>query len=145
MGGLEAFLRPLIIPDDTLCELAVAFCRTYQDLAETSSDQFLATPVNVLPHGKERGKFLAIDVGGSNLRVGFVDLLGDSRDPKSNIKRYCEKSWAIEEHLKYDHADQLFTWIGDCIAEVLRAFLSDGDNALDEQIPMGMCFSFPLM
>lgn len=145
MGGLEAFLDPLLVQDDVLCQLAVDFSKTYRDLALNSTDQFLATPVNVLPHGRERGKFLAIDVGGSNLRVGFIDLLGDSRDHLHNISRSYERSWSIEEHLKFDQAADLFRWIGDCIAEVIQACLKDNGNALGAQIPIGITFSFPML
>ncbi|KAB8760594.1 hypothetical protein FH972_026586 [Carpinus fangiana] len=145
MGGLENFLDPLAVQDDTLCQLAVDLSKTYRNLALTSTDQFLATPVNVLPHGRERGKFLAIDVGGSNLRVAFIDLLGDSRDHLHNISRSYEKSWSIEEHLKFDQAHDLFRWIGDCIAAVIRACLSDDKDALGSEIPIGITFSFPML
>jgi len=40
-------------------------------------EHFLVTPVTPLPKGKEKGKFLSIDVGGTNLRVGFVELIGE--------------------------------------------------------------------
>jgi len=41
------------------------------------TENFLVTPVTALPTGKEKGKFLSIDVGGTNLRVGFVELIGE--------------------------------------------------------------------
>jgi hexokinase len=60
---------------DTLLDLARRSSETYKDLAKTSTEHFLVTPVTALPTGKEQGKFLAIDVGGSTLAIN------DSRMP----------------------------------------------------------------
>ena len=70
--------------------------------------------------------------GGTNLRVGFIELLGkqpqqqDDLPPNSHhphfakstdrIKRHLEKSWPIADHLKNENEDGLFLWIGQCIA-----------------------------
>ena len=49
----------------------------FTDVAGMLTEHFLVTPVTALPTGKEKGKFLSIDVGGTNLRVGFVELIGE--------------------------------------------------------------------
>lgn len=154
-------LQPLTrhINSNDLLQLARGFSHTYEHLALSSPTHFLATPVTALPTGKETGAFLAIDVGGTNLRVGFVELLGEpgddslsaiSRDQNgrkpSKIRRSHERAWPIEDHLKMDQADDLFLWIGDCIAGVVKDALNDvslGVSHLDE-IPMGITFSFPM-
>lgn len=156
-----AVLQPLTrhINSNDLLQLARGFSHTYEHLALSSPTHFLATPVTALPTGKETGAFLAIDVGGTNLRVGFVELLGEpgddslsaiSRDQNgrkpSKIRRSHERAWPIEDHLKMDQADDLFLWIGDCIAGVVKDALNDvslGVSHLDE-IPMGITFSFPM-
>jgi hexokinase len=86
----------------TLLNLATRFSETYSTLAKTSLEQFLVTPVTVLPTGKETGSFISIDVGGSNLRVGFVELLGeieqgavdddDGKEANEKIRRSYDKS-----------------------------------------------------
>ncbi|KAL9052973.1 MAG: hypothetical protein Q9162_005091 [Coniocarpon cinnabarinum] len=116
--SFEEFIAPLQLTDKLLPRLSLALAGTYKTLAENSSEQFLATPVNVLPNGSERGRMLAIDVGGSNLRVGFVDLLGDS-----TISRSYDRSWRIEDDVRtgVGQASSLFDWIGDRIAEVVAA------------------------
>lgn len=149
----------------TLLDLAHRFSATYSDLARTSTEHFLVTPVTALPTGKEKGKFLSIDVGGSNLRVGFIELTGEHPEPPQNqpsrsstvgenvfahVKRSHDKNWPIGDHLKMDQAEDLFLWIGDCIAEVVRDALeeqSKTDNItapLGDEILLGITFSFPM-
>ncbi|KAF2265731.1 actin-like ATPase domain-containing protein [Lojkania enalia] len=144
------------INQSTLLDLARRFSDTYRSLAKTSIEHFLVTPVTALPSGKEKGRFLSIDVGGTNLRVGFIELLGeleiDAQDvPKndvSKIRRSHDKSWPIEEHLKMDQAEDLFAWIGDCIAEVIEDALNDLPASVQtpfgDELLLGITFSFPM-
>ena len=164
--SVDNFLGPLIVQDTTLYQLACRFSQVYRDLALTSDEQFLPTPVTHLPTGKETGRYLAIDVGGSNLRVAFIDLIGEAADEaegsktpevpkesllrtrKHRVRRTLEKSWPIGEHLKMDKEEDLFLWIGDCMAEVVANSLSiDVANGVDipEELEMGITFSFPMM
>lgn len=141
---------------ETLLDLAARFSDVYKQLAKTSLEHFLVTPVTVLPTGKEKGKFVSIDVGGSNLRVGFVELLGKVENGAENglnpssekIKRSYDKSWPIGEHLKMDKAEDLFRWIGDCIAEVITDALEDIPASIEapfgEELLLGITFSFPM-
>lgn len=164
---LEAFLKPLILDESNLHSLAYQFSTVYKDLARKSDEQFLPTPVTNLPSGEETGQFLAIDVGGTNLRVAFIELLGeaaDDSDPsrhgtertretikkaqRPRVRRTLEKAWPIGEHLKMDKAEDLFSWIGDCIAEVVADRLnSDAESKIKvpEELAMGITFSFPMM
>ncbi|KAF2188260.1 hexokinase family protein-like protein [Zopfia rhizophila CBS 207.26] len=150
------------INESTLLDLATRFSDTYRDLARTSIEHFLVTPVTALPTGKEKGKFLSIDVGGTNLRVGFIELLGElgngmstspseaQKVPVSKIRRSYDKAWPIEEHLKMDQAEDLFAWIGDCIAEVITDALNDMpvsanvESPFGEELLLGITFSFPM-
>ncbi|KAJ5782621.1 hypothetical protein N7457_004395 [Penicillium paradoxum] len=163
---LEHFLSPLFLDEAKLYKLARRFSTTYRNLALTSNQQFLPTPVTQLPTGRETGRYLAIDVGGSNLRVAFIELLGDavdsdvrptdaterSRDTirkaqRQRVKRTLERAWPIQEHLKMDKAEDLFSWIGDCIAEVVAESLSSDATKKDipAELDMGITFSFPIM
>ena len=162
-AAIEAFTA--FINSTTLLHLARRFSATYSDLARTSTQHFLATPVTALPTGKEKGKFLSIDVGGTNLRVGFVELIGEPYGTAENerersstvgenvfaqINRSHDKNWPIGDHLKMDQAEDLFAWIGDCIAEVVRGALEEQKNAKDVRAPLGdeillgITFSFPM-
>ncbi|KAL1971269.1 hypothetical protein VTN77DRAFT_221 [Rasamsonia byssochlamydoides] len=163
---LDSFLKPLVLDEGVLYNLARRFSEVYQHLALTSDQQFLPTPVTRLPTGEEVGRYLAIDVGGSNLRVAFIELLGEDADSdkgaadasdksrdtlrkaqRQRVRRTLEKAWPIQEHLKMDKADDLFSWIGDCIAEVVADSLSSDatKGEIPEELEMGITFSFPIM
>jgi len=155
---LKAFTN--CVNENSLLDLATRFSDTYRFLAKTSTEQFLVTPVTALPTGKENGKFLAIDVGGTNLRVGFIELLGDAtqevfepgaeKPTVQKIKRSHDRSWPIGNHLKMDQAEDLFGWIGDCIAEVVTDALVEtgvgdaGDSPFGDELLLGVTFSFPM-
>ena len=163
---LDEFLAPLSLEEAVLYRLARRFSETYRHLALNSDQQFLPTPVTQLPTGQETGRYLAIDVGGSNLRVAFIELLGEVHEPDSRsaaasersqdtirkaqrqrVKRTLERAWPIQEHLKKDKAEDLFAWIGDCIAEVVAESLTSDATKKDipAELDMGITFSFPIM
>lgn len=160
--SIEDFLKPLQIDDDTILKLSRDLASTFKELSAKSENQFLPTPISesLLRHvnGADRGRYLAIDIGGSNLRVGFVELLagvddGSEADDSSEsdeheaprLQRHLERSWPIEEHLKNENADGLFSWIGQCLAVVLKdACEAWGPGSMDET-PMGVTFSFPMV
>jgi hexokinase len=157
---LHAFTR--CVNEDTLLDLATRFSDTYGYLAKNSTEQFLVTPVTALPTGKEKGRFLAIDVGGTNLRVGFIELMGEAADaaslrgqhvhksPVPKIKRSYDRSWPIDNHLKMDQAEDLFRWIGDCIAEVIAEAIAQlpaseaMSSPFGDELLLGITFSFPM-
>jgi hypothetical protein len=146
------------VNESTLLDLAIRFSETYSRLAKTSLDQFLVTPVTALPTGKEKGKFISIDVGGTNLRVGLIELVGEvdngirngEHQPFEKIKRSHDKSWPIGDHLKMDQAEDLFAWIGDCIAEIITDALNEMpasasvESPFGEELLLGITFSFPM-
>ncbi|KAI1435357.1 hexokinase-7 [Xylaria sp. CBS 124048] len=162
---LERFLRPIHIDNSKAHVLAHELHETFKELAAQSLTQFLPTPISesiLRPKGGgEKGRHLAIDIGGTNLRVGFIDLLGNDGlsaekgittdgnnippGTQSNIRRVLEQSWPIEEVLKKENADSLFAWIGSCIAQVVR----EGREAFGleprSELPMGVTFSFPII
>ena len=140
--------------------LAVKVLDKFRELVKASEHHFLPIPIRGLPSGKEVGRFINIDVGGTNLRVAFVELLGQhwsdeqaaiNLDDESDgafskhFRTTHEKSWPIGEHLKMDKAEDLFSWIGACIAEVIRSGYEELIPAEKEELAMGITFSFPMM
>ncbi|KAI1774096.1 hexokinase-7 [Hypoxylon cercidicola] len=165
-GDIEDFLKPLHIDQAKAHALAHEFHRTFQHLSANSLNQFLPTPISesiLRPtEGREKGRYLAIDIGGTNLRVGFIELLGNEKgvngdytngnqettpasESTSNLRRVLEKSWPISDVLKNENADSLFRWIGSCIAEVVREGCEAFDIPRDRELPMGVTFSFPMV
>ncbi|KFA67812.1 hypothetical protein S40285_06969 [Stachybotrys chlorohalonatus IBT 40285] len=101
--------------------------------------------------------------GGTNLRAGFVELMGkedlDSHangvdtngalhhftKPSGSVRRQLERSWPIDDHLKSQNADSLFRWIGQSIAEVVRDGCDAWSLPKEKPLPLGVTFSFPMV
>ncbi|KAJ2971488.1 hypothetical protein NQ176_g7661 [Zarea fungicola] len=77
---LEKFLKPIQINLQTCNALTSGFYDCFKALAANPTDQFLATPISdsiLRPIADAAcARNLAIDIGGTNLRVGFIELLG---------------------------------------------------------------------
>ncbi|EKD21695.1 hexokinase-1 [Drepanopeziza brunnea f. sp. 'multigermtubi' MB_m1] len=153
----DSFLLPLQVDTSKIRSLARSLHSTFTSLAAESQEQFLPTPISdsiLRPEGDENGS------GGTNLRVGFIELLGsgdflhgdqdgekgeDKQYKISRVKRHLEKSWPIGEQLKNDRAEELFAWIGERIAEVIHDGCLAWPGELPDQLPLGVTFSFPMI
>ncbi|PWW77674.1 actin-like ATPase domain-containing protein [Tuber magnatum] len=139
-GLLKKFEAPLAdVPG-----IARAFEVIYHSLALTASNQFLPTPIRALPTGEEKGRFLALDLGGTNLRVAVVRLYGGD-----GLKVCTQRSWSIPEHFKSGAAEVLFRWVADRIGDVVGEYLGDvgseeRERILSEGMELGITFSFPM-
>ncbi|KAA8917357.1 hypothetical protein TRICI_000469 [Trichomonascus ciferrii] len=99
----------------------------------------IPTFVTSVPTGREQGTFLAIDLGGTNVRVCSVKLNGDST---YDIQQ--EKA-AVPHELMVGHSIEFF----DYMAAQLEAFLKKhhGEHLAregEERFKMGFTFSFPV-
>ncbi|MCJ1311296.1 hypothetical protein MMC25_004967 [Agyrium rufum] len=144
---LGEWLKTFYLDSAKTHALAQAFSASYTYLALHSFDQFLATPIVTLPNGKEKGLFLAIDFGGTNLRVGFIRLLGANEKGKIgfeglNFEKLQEKRMPIGDHLKVEKAEDLFAWVGDCLVEVVDSW---DECELPQELPLAITFSFPMI
>ncbi|KAK4189294.1 major facilitator superfamily domain-containing protein [Podospora australis] len=160
--GIDEFLKPLAVDSRTVLELSHELASTFRTLSAESTDQFLPTPISEsilrpLESGQDHGRFLAIDIGGTNLRIGFIELLkgnddadsgpqtnGDSTSPSRRLNRLLEHSWPIGDHLKNENSESLFSWIGDRIAHVVRKGCEEFGLTASQELPLGVAFSFPM-
>ncbi|AMD22454.1 HGR115Cp [Eremothecium sinecaudum] len=87
------------------------------------------------PTGQETGDFLAIDLGGTNLRVVLVQLLGNHKFDTTQSK------YKIPEHLRTcSNGEELWEFI----ASSMKAFLDDQfPEGVKQTLPLGFTFSFP--
>ncbi|XP_004701445.1 hexokinase HKDC1 [Echinops telfairi] len=95
--------------------------------------KMLPTYVCGLPDGTEKGKFLALDLGGTNFRV----LLVKFRKGRSSVRMY-NKIFAIPLEIMQGTGEELFDHIVQCIADFL-----DYMGLKGAQLPLGFTFSFP--
>lgn len=98
----------------------------------TAETKCFVTYVQDLPNGTERGKFLALDLGGTNFRVLLIHLKGEED------YEFQSKIYAIPQTLMLGSGSELFDHIAKCLAE----FAIDM-NIQHEVLPLGFTFSFP--
>ncbi|KAI9317950.1 hypothetical protein BX666DRAFT_1567192 [Dichotomocladium elegans] len=89
--------------------------------------------VTRMPTGEERGTFLSLDLGGSNLRVSAVNLLGHGQVTVSEVKR------TITDVERTSTVTHFFDWIAEAVEELIGKH-----THRKEPLAMGICWSFPL-
>ncbi len=90
------------------------------------------TYVRRLPNGKEQGKFLSLDLGGTNFRVIVMELTPDQEFLMDS------KIYAIPNAVMRGTGNGLFDHIAECLADFVKS--RDIDH---EVLPLGFTFSFP--
>lgn len=94
----------------------------------------LPTFITKLPTGSETGNYLVVDLGGSNLRVGRVTLLGGG---KFSLHR---EKWQLTDEVKdATRGDVLFDFVAGCIKHYLRERW-EGESPTQ----LGFTFSYPV-
>lgn len=88
-----------------------------------------------LPHGREQGSYLAIDLGGTNIRICWITLLGRGRH------EMIQHKYRLPQELKTGTADELW----DSIAYDLEKFVSDNKlgGGQENPLPLAFTFSYP--
>lgn len=95
-----------------------------------------------LPTGRERGQFLALDVGGSTLRVALVELRGEGgKGHASGILQM--DSFKIDNEVKGLRGVCFFDWMAE---RILQTISKDSKQGHDPEDPLlvGMAWSFPI-
>lgn len=107
-----------------------------------SSPQCMLPSFNYdLPTGKEQGTYLALEVGGSNLRMALVDLNG--RDLGMRIQRTM--CFAIDAAIRQLKQYDFFDWMAERIGEMLGMEAEHvGHTQGNGILPMGVAWSFPI-
>ena len=103
----------------------------------------LPSYVTRVPTGAEKGKFLAVDLGGSNCRICLVDLHGDSTFTAVQVKHRVPADVMVNPSY-----EPLFSFIAGKISEFLKANSGSAREGFDDspghELPyrLGFTFSF---
>ncbi|CAI9739073.1 hexokinase-2-like isoform X1 [Octopus vulgaris] len=100
----------------------------------TADIKMFPSYVRALPEGSERGKFLALDLGGTNFRVLYIDLNGPLADIVS-------KTYLIPQQVMLGTGEQLFGHVANCVANFIHFTGLEKERSLC----LGFTFSFPLV
>jgi hexokinase len=87
------------------------------------------------PTGYETGTFLALDMGGTNLRVCEINL----PEEKGEFD-IIQSKYRMPEELKTGNADELWGYVADCLQQFIE-YHHEGEKL--EKLPLGFTFSYP--
>lgn len=136
LGNIE---RQFTLGRKQLVAITDRFCEAMDYGLNHQGSQMAMIPsfVTRLPQGDENGTYLAMDLGGTNLRVCAVTLQGQGR---VSIK---QEKYKVQDNLKQGPVADLFAYM----AESVDVFLNDYGTEIDEgedYLSMGFTFSFPV-
>ncbi|NWJ11238.1 HXK1 protein, partial [Crypturellus undulatus] len=136
---IDAILAPFRLAPATLREVRDKMRMELErglrrDTQGTATVKMLPTYVCGTPDGTEKGKFLALDLGGTNFRVLLVKI----RSGRRKSVRMYNKIFAIPLEIMQGTGEELFDHIVQCIAEFLEYMGIKG-----ARLPLGFTFSFP--
>lgn len=135
LGNIE---RQFLLTPEGLCDIVEHFNQLmhYGLNNKNAAMPMIPTFVTGLPDGTEQGTFLAMDLGGTNLRVCAITLKGGG---DVSIK---QEKYKVQDSLKLGPVADLFSYM----AESVDVFLNENevDTQDDETLSMGFTFSFPI-
>ena len=99
----------------------------------------LPSYTHTLPTGQEVGSTIAIDLGGSTLRVAAVALRG-RQAPRDSMQIVARGDWRVGDAVKALPGPAFFDWI----AERVRGVLVDGGMGDGAGRAVGVTWSFPI-
>ncbi|KAI5363809.1 putative hexokinase, ATPase, nucleotide binding domain-containing protein [Septoria linicola] len=110
------------------------------ELAKGLSKEGGSIPMNPtwvmgFPNGHETGTFLALDMGGTNLRVCEINL----PEEKGEFD-IIQSKYRMPEELKTGNADELWGYIADCLQQFIE-YHHEGEKL--DKLPLGFTFSYP--
>lgn len=87
------------------------------------------------PTGYETGTFLALDMGGTNLRV--CEIVLSDRKGEFDI---TQSKYRIPEELKTGSGDEIWDYMADCVQQFIE-YHHEGKPV--PELPLGFTFSYP--
>lgn len=134
--SVEEITRELVISNEDLkkiqvlleAELDLGLARETNDAAVI---KMYPTYVRDVPNGTEKGRFMALDLGGTNFRVLLIELDGKKSTMDNEI-------YSIPREIMLGTGEQLFDHIAECLAHYMEK-----RNVKNQCLPLGFTFSFP--
>jgi len=134
---IERLERLFTIPKEKLKEITAHFVKELEKGLSVEGGNIPMNPTwcMAFPDGHEKGTFLALDMGGTNLRVCEI-ILTDEQGEFDII----QSKYRMPEDLKTGNAEELWEYIADCLQQFIESH--HGDEEL-VSLPLGFTFSYP--
>ncbi|RJE23234.1 Hexokinase [Aspergillus sclerotialis] len=124
------------VGSDQLCRVMRHFVQMMRDGLINRRAYQLPSYVKTVPTGTEKGRFLAVDLGGSNCRICLVDLHGDATFTVIRNKHTVPAEARINQSYKH-----VFSFVADRIADFLKTHVDLGPGET-QRYQLGFTFSF---
>ena len=128
---------------DGLVELSVGFKKQFYQRLQTDPQCMLPSYSHQLPFGNESGQYLALDVGGSTLRVAVVQLRGRTAETGKHSEIISIRNFSITKPIKDLEGMAFFDWMAARILETINAGPTR-PNTPSNPLAMALAWSFPI-
>lgn len=136
----ELFLQPF--RGDGLKDFSLKLKAQFKEALWADPACMLPSYNHQLPSRSEHGRYLALDVGGSTLRVALVELSGkEAKGSESRIVR--QDSFKIDRAIKDLEGRAFFDWMAQRIVDTVSTDLDSGKTP-ESPLLMGLAWSFPI-
>ncbi|KAG0160249.1 hypothetical protein PDIDSM_7776 [Penicillium digitatum] len=137
LGCIQDFEKAFTVDRSKLKEIVNHFVK---ELEKGLSVEGGNIPMNVtwvldFPDGHERGTYLALDMGGTNLRVCEITLTEEK-----GAFDITQSKYKMPEELRTGTAEELWEYIADCLQQFVETHHA-GENLA--KLPLGFTFSYP--
>ncbi|KAK4159094.1 hexokinase-1 [Cladorrhinum sp. PSN259] len=130
------------VTGNQLKKLARKLKHEFKDALKSNPACMLPSYNSQLPTGHEPGEFLALDVGGSTLRVALVELRGRTV-PGSESVIVRMDSFKIDSDIRNLSGRKFFDWMAEKIHQTV-ARDSEKGHSPETPLLMGLAWSFPI-
>jgi hexokinase len=134
------FLAPVTIQH--MLSMSSALRRQYRGKLQDSAECMLPSYNHTLPTGTEQGDYLALDVGGSTMRVAIVQLKGRYRVEEAMRIEKMHVS-TIDKTVRSLQGPLFFDWMAEKVEAMLRE-VGHGSEPTERPMPLGLTWSFPI-
>ncbi|VUG17611.1 HXK2 [Brettanomyces bruxellensis] len=139
--NLDTFQNEFWVSKEKLHEIIDVFVQELKKGLHDNDDpyQIPMNPTWVMdyPDGSETGDYLALDLGGTNMRVVIVHLLGNHKFTKVQTK------YRLPDHIRTTRKrEELFGFMAECLGKFLKEQNPDGIPE-GKTFPLGFTFSYP--
>lgn len=136
-----ALLGP--ISGEGLQEISTGLKKQFVERLQKDKQCMLPSYSHQLPLGTEQGEYVALDVGGSTLRVAVVALRGRDAAVDKQSEIISMHSYRINKDVKNLQGMQFFGWMAEKVKETLAGSCNYA-NSPEKPLPVACAWSFPI-
>ncbi|PKS11343.1 hypothetical protein jhhlp_003105 [Lomentospora prolificans] len=138
----EDLILGAISHHEDLLRISAGLKKQFQTALSDSEISMLPSYTYRLPTGHEKGQFLALDMGGTTLRIALVELRGRGAESEEKPCKVLHTNiLKAEEKVKDLVGIAFFEWMAEMILETVSSHLDREDG---KPLPIAVTWSFPL-